>query len=81
MLVEPAAIENDSGFIRLTAEPGEIDPRGIIQQVDDCGKGMKFEHANIYDSKRPQRVTRHIVLPYRLAQSSRNYTLYERISE
>ncbi len=38
---------------------------------------MKFFEVDIYNSKRPLRITRHIVLPYRLTKSSRAYSLYE----
>lgn len=56
---------------------------GILQVLDDCGPKMRLEHANIYSGKRismgKQRVLHHIVLPYKLAQSSRGYSLYTRI--
>lgn len=87
MKAPPAARTDDTGFTRLTRDPAEIDPRGIIQQVDDCGPRMTFAHANIYDDKRitsgsaTGRVIHHVVLPYRPARSSRSYTLYRRIPE
>lgn len=86
MVSAPVALESDGDLIRLTEAASEIDPRGIIQQVDDCGPRMTFAHANIYNEKRLStgsatgRIFHHIVLPYRLARSSRNYSLYERIS-
>jgi len=44
---------------------------------------MTFDHADIYSAKRitlgKERILRHVVLPYRLARSSRGYSLYERI--
>jgi hypothetical protein len=40
---------------------------------------MKFEQVDIYNSKRPLRLTHHIILPYRLAKSSRAYSLYEQV--
>lgn len=81
LLGPPASRSSDDGFIRLTQDPAGIPTQGIIQQVEDCGPRMKFEHADIYDSKRPDRIVRHIVIPYRLARSSRSYSLYERIND
>lgn len=53
---------------------------GIVQQLDDCDPKMKFEQVDIYNKKRPLRITPHIVLPYNLTKSSRSYTLYEKIT-
>ncbi|MFW5941892.1 MAG: hypothetical protein ACOCXI_08830 [Chloroflexota bacterium] len=86
-LGSPVSRDNDDGFLRLTEEPTEIDPRGIVQQLDDCGHRMTFEHADIYSGKRVAsgsstgRIVRHIVLPFRLSKSSKSYTMYERIGE
>ncbi len=52
---------------------------GILQIVDDCDHKMKFDQANIYAKANPKRVERRIVLPYRLARSSRSYSLYQKI--
>ncbi len=58
---------------------------GTLQLLDDCGSKMTFEHANVYSSKRvgisqaTGRILRPVILPYRMARSSRGYTLYERI--
>ena len=44
---------------------------------------MTFDHANIYSNKNirlgKERILRHVVLPYRLARSSKSYSYYERI--
>lgn len=83
----PTAQPDDDGFLRLTAEPETIHIEGIIQQLDDCGHRMTFEHANIYSGKSIRsgsatgRIVRHIVLPYRLNRSSKSYTLYERLDD
>ena len=57
--------------------------QGVLQVLDDCSPKMTLEHANIYSGKRIrlgiERVLNHIVLPYRQVQSSKSYTLYERI--
>jgi hypothetical protein len=76
----------DAGrFVEITAESGAIPFEGTLQPLDDCGATMTFAHADIYDPKRislgNQRVIRHIVLPYRLAQSSRGFSRYERLPE
>lgn len=79
-LVEPPQErDSDEGLIPLTREQTTMALDGVIQQVDDCPPRMSFEQANIYEGKRPSRVTRAIVLPYRVAQSSKSYTLYEKI--
>lgn len=79
-----ASADVPEGFTELTADSAAFDLRGTLQMLDDCGPSMTFEHANIYDKKRitlgKERVLRHVVLPYRLARSSRGYSLYERIS-
>jgi hypothetical protein len=57
---------------------------GTLQILDDCGKNLTFSHANIYSPKRitsgKERIHHHIVLPYRLARSSRGYSWYQRIA-
>lgn len=86
-LVKPPSVvpELPDGFTELTADAGDtgFTASGTLQMLDDCGPTMSFDHANIYDKKRirlgEERVLRHIVLPYRLARSSRGYSHYERI--
>lgn len=57
---------------------------GTLQLLDDCGPKMTFDHANVYTRKRlginqvAGRILRPVILPYRMARSSRGYTLYER---
>lgn len=74
-------------FILLNPPKGQgvFDSRGLMQPLDDCGPKMTFEHADIYNSKRitlgKERVLNHVVLPYRLARSSKSYSLYERIED
>lgn len=79
LLEIPERIENEDDFIQLTAESPQFPKAGIIQQLDDCDPRMKFAHVDIYNKKRPLRLTRHIILPYRLTKSSRSYSLYEQI--
>lgn len=86
-LGEASRRPDDNDFLRLTEDPTEIDPRGIVQQLDDCGHRMTFEHADIYSGKSIRtdvatgRIVRHVILPFRLARSSKSYTLYERIRD
>lgn len=75
----PLPPEQRHNYVSLTQEPEMIDLRGLIQAVDDCDHKMKFDEADIYHSKRPKRVTRHVVIPYRIGRSSKSYTLYERL--
>ncbi len=86
-IAEPPAVAEAPGsrFTAITTDATTIAMNGTLQPLDDCGDGMTFAHADIYDPKRigldKERVIRHIVLPYQLARSSRGYGLYERIGE
>lgn len=75
--------EPGSAFTEITRDSTDFVIDGTLQMMDDCGSMMTFEHADIYNPKRislgKERVIRHIVLPYRLAQSSRGYSRYERV--
>lgn len=77
LLAPPRQIPNADGYTLLTTQADSFPLNGIVQQLDDCDPQMKFEEANIYEKKKPKRVVHHIVLPYRLARSSRAYSLYE----
>ena len=72
----------DKSFTEITQDSTIFDMHGTLQMLDDCGESMTFEHADIYSSKRitlgKERILRHVVLPYRLARSSRGYSLYRR---
>ncbi len=73
-------------FTELTAEGlQQFHPDGTMQVLDDCGKTLTFQRANIYSSERitvgKERILRHIVLPYRLLRSSRSYSWYQRIQK
>ncbi len=75
--------EPGSAFSEITRDSTNFVIDGTLQMMDDCGSTMTFEHADIYSPKRislgKERVIRHVVLPYRLAQSSRGYSRYERV--
>lgn len=71
-------------FVHLTAtSPQAFELDGTLQMLDDCGPGLTFAQANIYDGSKiilhRDRVLRHIVLPYRQIRSSRSYSWFQRI--
>lgn len=74
----------EQGWVLLTEDQTSFALQGTLQMLDDCDAKMTFAHANIYSGKRitlgKERILRHIVLPYRMTRSSRNFTLYERIA-
>lgn len=69
--------------IEVAAPPLPSFPLGIIQLMDDWGPGLTYEKVNIYTDERIQlgrdRVRQGVVLPYRLLQSSRGFSLYEQL--
>ncbi len=80
---EPAD-ELPSGYHTLTQEgAGAFGLDWTLHTLDDCGPSLTFDQANIYTRERIAlgrgRVLRHIPLPLRLAQSSRSFSLYQRI--
>ncbi len=85
MAIQPEIREELAAqFVEITRDSTEFPFDGTLQHLDDCGETMTFEHADVFNSKRitlgKERIIRHVVLPYRLAQSSRGYSRYERIS-
>lgn len=85
---QPQRVEQlpEGQFIELTPDSlRPFHPDGTLQVLDDCGKSLTFQRANIYSPERittgKERVLRHVVLPYRLTRSSRSYSWYRRISE
>jgi len=73
-----------SDFTHLTpTEPQAFVVDGTLQMLDDCGKSLTFSRASIYSRERvtpgKERILHHVVLPYRLAQSSRGYSWYQRL--
>lgn len=90
LMAPPYVIEADDagtpppGLTELTRDGAAFSLRGTLQMLDDCGDGMTFAHADIYDPKRialgKERIFHHVVLPYELARSSRGYSLYRRIA-
>jgi len=84
-LATPTSLESlTSDYVEVTRDTQRIPLDGTLQMLDDCGPGLTFEQVNIYSAKRIKlgegRVFRHIVLPYRLAHSSRGYSRYLRLS-
>ena len=72
-----------NGYILLTEPTPTFPVDGLLQLLDDCDPKMTFDHANIYNGKGiklgQERILHHVVLPYRLMQSSKSYSYYERI--
>jgi len=72
------------GFIELSATPETFAFQGTLQILDDCAPNLTFAKANIYSKKRvtmgKERITRNVVLPYRMVRSSKSFSYYERIS-
>ncbi len=72
------------GFVEVTATPKTFVFGGTLQVLDDCTPALTFAKANIYSEEKvrmgKERITRPIVLPYRLVRSSKSFTLYERIA-
>ena len=72
------------GFVAIGSDNRKEIPRhGAVQMLDDCDPGVPFDRVSTYSSESMRRgrdrVFHHIVLPYRVASSSRGYTAYERI--
>jgi len=76
---QPVTSDELAPFIMLTAEQKSYPIQGVMQMLDDCDPKTKFEQVDIYTTKRPKRIVRHLVLPYKVKRSSRSYTLYEHI--
>ncbi len=85
LLSPPELIETlPPDFVVVDSDPTRpFLAQGIIQQLDDCHSSLTFEKANIYSGKNirvgKERVLHHVVLPYRLARSSKSFSYYERI--
>lgn len=88
LIEPPVQLEQLSGtrFISLTDDIQEMfHMDGTLQMLDDCGKTLTFQRANIYSQERitlgKERILRHVVLPYRVLRSSRSYSWYHYIHE
>jgi hypothetical protein len=71
------------GFVLLTQAQDQFPIQGVMQVLDDCAPTVSFEKVDIYSGASiklgKDRILRNIVLPYRIARSSRSFTLYERV--
>lgn len=71
------------GFVDATSDQSAFAVFGTLQTLDDCTPSLTFARANIYSGEKVRpgkdRLTRNIVVPYRLARSSKSFSLYERI--
>jgi hypothetical protein len=85
LMTPPQMVESvPDGFVPLVESDAEaFSLNGIVHQLDDTSSTVSFEQVNIYSGKNirlgKDRVLRHVILPYRLARSSKSYTYYERI--
>lgn len=84
LLGPPGQVEAPpSGFVEATTVASSFPMDGVLQPLDDCAPSLTFAKANIYSGEKvrlgKERVTRPVVLPYRLARSSKSFTLYSRI--
>lgn len=89
-LLEPPAQAEESelteqeGWTTITADQPQFLLGGTLQLLDDCPAQLPFERVDIYSTKGmslgKERILRHIVLPYTLERSSRNFSLYTRIT-
>lgn len=57
---------------------------GTLQLMDDCSPELTFEQVNIYSAVKNVRIGKErllnpVIIPYRVARSSRSYTLYQRL--
>lgn len=80
---EPETVpELPKDYTELTAVQHDGFPLGVLQLLDDFGPNITFDHADVYSDKSmslgKERILRNVVLPYRMARSSRSFTLYER---
>lgn len=70
-------------YLLVNSDQNQFDVQGVIQMLDDCAPSLTFQRANVYSGERvtvgKERIIRHVVLPYRLARSSKSFSLYERI--
>lgn len=84
ILEPPQLLQALSGgrFVDLTPDGQQpFSMSGTLQMLDDCGKSLTFQRANIYSTQRvtigKERIARHVVLPYHLVRSSRSYSWYQ----
>lgn len=71
-------------FVELTAVQSAFPFEGTMQKLDDCSENISFDKVNVYSKTKialgKDRITRTIVLPYKVVRSSRSFTLYERLN-
>ena len=82
--VPESAEQLPEGFVDATSDQSGYLLNGTLQMLDDCTTSLTFTKANIYSDDKVrmgrERILRNIVLPCRLARSSKSFSLYERIS-
>ncbi len=65
--------------------PPSAFPLGILQRLDDWGPELTFQQVNIYNHEEKiemgrGRVRMDVILPYRLTQAGRGFTIFERFN-
>lgn len=75
----------EQGYLSLaevTTDGSDLNQDKTLQVLDDCGKSLTFEQANVYSGESitlgKGRILRQVLLPYRLTRSSKGFSLYER---
>jgi hypothetical protein len=70
--------------VELTRLQSSFPIDGTMQKMDDCASDVSFDKVNVFSAAKPKadkdRLSRNIVLPYRIVRSSRSFTLYERMT-
>jgi len=70
-------------FVEMTTLQSNFPLEGTMQKLDDCSESVSFDKVNVYSGTKmtlgKDRISRAIVLPYRVVRSSRSFTLYERL--
>jgi len=86
-LIGPPETAEDLGaeFVVLTQSQTQFPIDGTMQVLDDCAPILTFAKAIIYSGAKvalgKERILRHIVLPYRLVQSSRSHSYFRVVED
>lgn len=79
------ALPSKMAFVQLSGSLESFQMGSTLTQLDDTAEAVSFEQVNIYTSKPlrlgRERVLHQVALPYRVAQSSRGYTYYQRVQD
>ncbi|MBN1148571.1 MAG: hypothetical protein JXA78_15030 [Anaerolineales bacterium] len=71
-------------YLLLTADQAQFALQGTMQILDDCAPDLGFSQVDVYSSEKirqdKDRLFRNVVVPYRLARSSKSFSIYEAVS-